>query len=255
MTQPAPTSYSRRRKIVQAAFLLALLAFPLRLVGFNRHTLHFFVLHWTLPLQKVYWPLMLILLVFIVLMIFSIRHGRIFCSWFCPMHYYLEHTNDGSPRKGRRFLLALLFATLGTEVVFSFFLSIPDQWTLLRTSDRALLLGGAMTAVWVGLFTLFNFYREGFCQQACPYALVQLLLQSGNTRMMRFQDPDRRCIHCNRCDHSCPQNLKARFECSQRHCTNCSRCAEACHCVLGQNKGLFRLESDHGSQITNHSKR
>lgn len=223
------------------AFLLGLLVFPMRLIGFNRFDGQLFVLGWTLPLQKVYLPLLLFLFVFIVLMVLSIQHGRIFCSWFCPMHYYLEHTNNAAPRKGRRLLLALLFATLGTEIILSFFLSIPDQWHLLWNSERAHLLGGAMAAIWIGLFILFGVYREGFCQQACPYALVQLLLQSDHTRLMRFQDPDRRCIHCNRCDQSCPQNLKARFECSQRHCTNCYRCAEACHCVLGEGKGLFEL--------------
>jgi polyferredoxin len=170
------------------------------------------------------------------------------------MHYFLEHTNTGTPRKIRRLLLAALFATVGMEIIVSFFLSIPDQVHLLQNSERATLLGGTMAAIWIGLFSLFGFYREGFCQQACPYALVQLLLQSDNTRIMRFQDPQRRCIHCNRCNHSCPQNLKARFECSQRHCTNCNRCAEACHCVLGQGKGLFAIGVDSQPQDKTHDR-
>jgi len=200
-------------------------------------------LNWAIPLQDLYIPSLLFLVGFIVLMVISIQRGRIFCSWLCPMHTFLEWTNNHArPQRPRRWLLGLLFATVGMEVVLSFFLSIPDQLTILRTSPRWPLLAGAMGALWLGLLALFLIYREGFCQQACPYALVQLLLQSENTHIMRFQDPDRRCIHCNRCDHSCPQNLKARMECNLRHCTNCYRCAEACHCVLGRNKGLFTLD-------------
>lgn len=200
-------------------------------------------MNWAIPLQDLYIPSLLFLVGFIVLMVISIQRGRIFCSWLCPMHTFLEWTNSHArPQRPRRWLLGLLFATVGMEVVLSFFLSIPDQLTILRTSPRWPLLAGAMGALWLGLLALFLIYREGFCQQACPYALVQLLLQSENTHIMRFQDPERRCIHCNRCDHSCPQNLKARMECNLRHCTNCYRCAEACHCVLGQRKGLFTLD-------------
>lgn len=237
------SQYTRWRKVIRTAFLLLLLAIPLRLLGFDHRTSQFFLLSWAIPLQKLYIPFLIGLLVFIVLLVVSIKRGRIFCSWFCPMHTYLEWTNTGPKPNGmRRFLLALLFATIGTEVILSVFLSLPNQVAVLRTSERWAMLAGAMGAIWLGFLALFLVYREGFCKQACPYALVQLLLQSENTRMMRFEDPDKRCIQCNGCDHACPQNLKPRSECSQRHCTNCHRCAEACHKALGRNKGLFELK-------------
>ncbi len=206
------------------------------------------MLNWRIALQDLYIPFLLLGVGFIVLMVVSIKRGRIFCSWLCPMHTFLEWINRGRPQRARRWLLGLLFATVGMEVVVSFFLSIPDQIDMLHTSARWPLLAGAMGALWLGLLSLVLIYREGFCQQACPYALVQLLLQSENTHIMRFQDPDRRCIHCNRCDHDCPQNLKARMECNLRHCTNCYRCAEACHRVLGQHRGLFALSGPHAEQ-------
>jgi ferredoxin-type protein NapH len=248
-----PTSYTRWRLVVRTTFLLALLAIPLRVLGFDHRTGQFFFLHWGIPLQKLYLPFLALLAIFVVLMVISIKRGRIFCSWLCPMHTLLEWTNSGArPRQARRWWLGLLFATVGTEVVISFFLALPDQIAILRTSPRWPLLAGAMGAIWLGLLALFLYYREGFCQQACPYALVQLLLQSEDTRLMQFRDPERRCIHCNACDHSCPQNLKARMECNLRHCTNCYRCAEACHCVLGQHRGLFKLDAPESNQGSTH---
>ena len=88
---------------------------------------------------------------------------------------------------------------------------------------------------------LFVHYQEHFCKKGCPYALIQLLLQSDRTRTMEFANPDKTCTNCRGCDDICPFNLRARFESKGHDCTNCNLCAEACTEELGEGNTLFHL--------------
>jgi len=238
------SSYTKRRRIVQAISLAVLLSIPLRLfcVDLQNECIRFYGLRF--GLATMFYPLFMIvgLLLYVVLM--SMKKGRIFCSHMCPMHMFLETVNTPGTRHSRArpikvWLIALALSLFLTEVILSFFQPLSRQVELAAEGHLAMIgIGGALLA---GLMGLFVHYQEHFCKKGCPYALIQMLLQSDNTRYMEFANPEKTCTNCRGCDDICPFNLRARFESRGTDCTNCNLCAEACTDELGSGNTLFHL--------------
>jgi polyferredoxin len=126
-----------------------------------------------------------------------------------------------------------------SEVILSFFQPLENQLRLIASGHLPLL--GMSLALFSGFMVLLVGYQEKFCKKSCPYALMQMLLQSGQTRIMKFANPAKTCTNCHRCDTICPFVLRPRFESKSVDCTNCNLCQEACTEELGEGNTLFHL--------------
>lgn len=160
------------------------------------------------------------------------------------MHMFLEMVNSPASRKSDRrrlkvWLWSILLALFLSEVMISFFLPLPKQWELVAGGNGMMI--GIAAALLAGFLGLFVHYQEHFCKKGCPYALIQMLLQSDSTRYMQFANPQKTCTNCQGCDAVCPFNLRARFESRGTDCTNCNLCSEACTVELGEGNSLFKL--------------
>jgi polyferredoxin len=134
---------------------------------------------------------------------------------------------------------AVLLSLFLTEVILSFFQPLGNQIRLMASGHLPTL--GIATALMAGFMGLFVHYQEHFCKKGCPYALIQMLLQSDQTRYMEFANPEKACTNCRGCDDICPFKLRARFESKGTDCTNCNLCSEACTQELGEGNTLFHL--------------
>ena len=204
-----------------------------------------FIFFWIpLGIEQCLIPALCFLGFFLGILWLSFKKGRVFCAWLCPMHWYLEMIN--SSRTGHRsslktLVLSGLGAVVATEILMSFLWPLSQQVGFVlnpATRMMTLAIGGTTGALF---FSLFFHFRERFSTYACPYGLIQLVIQGPTTQQMLFEDPKNTCIHCGLCGNICPMNLDAKQESQSLRCTGCGLCEEACVSVLGPGQGLFKL--------------
>lgn len=170
--------------------------------------------------------------------------GRVFCSWICPVTFFLEifdRLRKGI--SGRRFLRnRLLFAkkvlwfTLVIELVTSMvvgaplfvFLSPPGligREIMMVVFFRTVALEGIIILVIMFLELLT---RRFFCRTFCP--LGGLLAFLGIKRRLRLHLHKENCTNCKICDLACPMGLQpSTGEGLSAYCWNCGECLDNCH--------------------------
>lgn len=238
------SAYTKRRRIIQVLSLAMLLSIPLRLNCFDLEGECLRVFGRDFGLAVMFYPLFSVVGLLLYVIFLSMKKGRIFCSHMCPMHVFLETVNSPANKSSQRrpvkvWVWAIIWSLFLTEVILSVFQPLGNQLRLLASGHLPTL--GISIALMAGFMGLFVHYQEHFCKRGCPYALIQLLLQSDRTRTMEFSNPEKTCTNCRKCDDICPFNLRARFESKGTECTNCNLCAEACAEELGENGMLFHL--------------
>lgn len=240
----ANSKYSKRRRIIQGLSFLILLSIPLRFFCFDLENECLRAFGKDFGLATMFYPLFAIVGLLLAVVVLSMKKGRIFCSHLCPMHMFLETVNSpknkqSDSRSAKVWLWAVVLSIFLTEVILSFFQPLDNQIRLMASGNLPII--GIATALLVGFMGLFVHYQEHFCKKGCPYALIQMLLQSDKTRYMEFANPEKTCTNCRGCDDVCPFNLRARFESKGTDCTNCNLCSEACTTELGEGNTLFHL--------------
>ncbi len=240
----AKSYYTKRRRIIQGLGLAMLASIPLRFFCFDLEQGCIRLYGADFGLATMFYPLFAIVGLLLYVVILSMKKGRIFCSHLCPMHIFLETVNSPSARASPRrpakvWLWGVAWSLFLTEVILSFFLPIGRQAQLFAAGHLPTI--GVALSLMAGFLALFVHYQEHFCKRGCPYALIQMLLQSDTTRFMQFANPAKTCTNCRGCDEICPMNLRARFESKGTDCTNCNLCSEACTGELGQGNTLFHL--------------
>lgn len=238
------TSYSKRRRLIQGLSLAVLASIPLRLFCVDLEDECIRVFGARFGLATMFYPLFTIVALLLFVVFMSMKKGRIFCSHMCPMHMFLEIVNSPKSRHSESRLLRVWLVGTGLslflmEVILSFFLPLPNQLRLIASGHLPLI--GISLALFLGFLGLLVHYQEHFCKRGCPYALIQMLLQSDTTRYMEFANPDKTCTNCHGCDNICPFNLRARFESRGTDCTNCNLCSQACTEELGAGNTLFHF--------------
>jgi polyferredoxin len=236
--------YSKRRRLIQGLAILVLISIPLRFFCFDTQQECIRLFGIKFGLATMFYPLFTIVALLLFVVGIGMKKGRLFCSHICPMHMFLEKVNNPANKKAEKrtlkiWLWALLFSVMLVEVMLSFFQPLERQLELAMEGNLAVIISAAV--LFGGLMALFVVYQERFCKKGCPYALIQMLLQSDLTRKMEFANRDRTCTNCRGCDDICPFNLRPRFESISPDCTNCNLCAEACTTELGQGNTLFHL--------------
>ncbi|MEN8202057.1 MAG: quinol dehydrogenase ferredoxin subunit NapH [Bacteroidota bacterium] len=176
----------------------------------------------------------------IVLVLYGLVFGRMFCAWVCPMNIVSDaaifiskklHLNHNAvlPRQTRYGILIL-------GIILSFFLSTPAFETIspVSTLHRGIIFGmGAGWAI-VGAVFLFDLalLRNGWCGHLCPLGASYAII--GKFALIKIRHDPEKCTDCGKCFEVCPErqvldiiNIKPGII-SSSECTNCSRCIEVC---------------------------
>jgi len=181
----------------------------------------------------------------IVIAVYALAGGRMFCSWVCPVNAVtdaaawlrrrLKISTGKAPRGGLRYWLipaVLVACAITGQAVWEFVNPVS-------MTQRALIFGGGVAwgaAAAVFLFDLLIAPR-GWCAHLCPVGATYALV--GTASLLRVSARHAgRCNDCADCYAVCPEPqvivmpLKGKGGAgpviTDRDCTNCGRCIDVC---------------------------
>ena len=193
-----------------------------------------------------HWPELTTLIgALIVLAVYALIGGRVYCSWVCPINPVTDaahwlHDKLGIPkgwqpkRHTRLWLLGTVLITSALTGTVAW--EIINPITMLH---RGLVFG--MGAAWgvVAAVFLFDLFvaRRGWCGHLCPVGAFYGLL--GQKSLLRVSAPNRSaCDNCMDCFAVCPEMhvITAALRGKDGDtplilspdCTNCGRCIDVC---------------------------
>jgi len=169
--------------------------------------------------------------------------GRVFCSWLCPISFFLEFVDRLRRVVSRRQYLRnrlvvakrTLWYTLIIELLFSMILGAPlfvflsppglvGREIMMAVFFHKLAIEGIVVLV---ILAMELVTRRMFCRSFCP--LGGLLALIGSSRRLVVQLDQEKCTHCNLCNRSCPMGLvPEKNEALSTYCWNCGECVDSC---------------------------
>jgi ferredoxin-type protein NapH len=177
----------------------------------------------------------------IVLAVYLVLGGRVFCAWVCPMNVVTDAASSLRERLGvrdlfhltpraRYWVLALALALSVTTGVAAF------EWVSpIGMLHRAIVYGGTIGLVAVAGVLLLDLavLRHGWCGHLCPLGAFWSLAGRAGVVKVRFDAAS--CSRCGDCIRTCPEprvlNLNRAAErgvIDGGECTNCGRCIAIC---------------------------
>ena len=202
--------------------------------------------------------------VFIVLVLYALVGGRVFCSWVCPVNMVTDAAawlrerlgiKGGAhvSRETRYWILAMtLILALATGTL---------AWELVNPVSmfhRGIIFG--IGAAWAIIFAVFLFdlfvMKDGWCGHLCPVGAFYSLI--GKVSLLRTVAVERAaCNDCLDCFVVCPEPQVIRPALKgvdgagpvilAANCTNCGRCIDVC------SKDVFAFGSRFGNRTGRHS--
>ncbi len=177
----------------------------------------------------------------IVLAVYLLLGGRVFCAWVCPMNIVTDTATTLREKvgvrdlfhlspKARYWVLALALALSASTGVAAF------EWiSPIGILHRELVFGlglGFIAVLGVFLFDLLVL-RHGWCGHLCPLGAFWSL--GGPAGQIRVAFDDASCTRCGDCVKVCPEPAVLNFTAAARNgmvlageCTNCGRCVAIC---------------------------
>ncbi len=250
----------KRRRHIQWAFLAVFVLLPLFDLfrfDFTAGRLHLFGAEIWLDEWAILWLALMAGMWLIGAL--SLLFGRVYCAYACPQTVFSELAHDldalarkltrrMAPRYRRRVMKAISFTGLAvlsvaaTVIFLAYFAPLSTVLSRLVHLDFGLWIGaiGALTALVA--FLDFALVRESFCHTACPYGLLQGVIEDGKSLHVHFDEKG--CIDCKACAKVCPMKIDIRDGSFQIECTRCGSCIDACDTVLGKlhRPGLLAFE-------------
>jgi ferredoxin-type protein NapH len=177
----------------------------------------------------------------IVLLIYTLLGGRVWCSWVCPINMVADLAAWLRRSLQIKDRLILSRNVRYTVLLLSLILSVITgvaafEWVSpISMFHRELIFGiglGWMAILGVFIFDLFVL-RDGWCGHLCPLGAFYALVGKVAPLRILFDTPT--CTHCNECVRVCPEpkvlNFKKAAEVgmiASGECTNCGRCITVC---------------------------
>jgi ferredoxin-type protein NapH len=189
--------------------------------------------------------------------ILTVLLGRIFCSWICPVGFFLELTDKlrgvlrfleiapGKAHLARANKYLLLFVGLGAALMFGIpFLGYFYPPALLGREvhngitvmfDRAeegflgFSAAGLTLASWflLGIAVVeIGLGARMWCRSLCPGGAVYALL--GRWRLVRVGRDSSKCTKCGECVMRCGMGLSPMTDAMGMECDNCAVCISHC---------------------------
>jgi polyferredoxin len=256
--------FTVQRRLVQVAFLAAFVALPLfDLFRFDLVASRLYFFGREIWLDE--WALLWLALMFGMWLVgaVSLVFGRVYCAYACPQTVFSELAHDADavgrrlaralppPRRegaARAVSLALvaLLSLVGAAVLMAYFAPLPDVLRRIASLDVGPWVGAVGAVSTVLGFLNVAFVREAFCRSACPYGLLQGVIEDGRSLHVRLDETTGACIDCKACARACPMGIDIRDGSFQIECTRCGSCIDSCDAVLGRTKparpGVLRFD-------------
>jgi polyferredoxin len=246
--------YTVRRRLVQLAFLAVFVVLPLFDLfrfDFPQGRLH-------LVRQEIWldeWALLWLASMFAMWLVgaASLALGRVYCAYACPQTVFSEIAHDldalarlltrrwlGAVRPRAAHSLSLLLLGLlsvAVSVLFmGYFAPLPEVLSRFSRMDASPWVGAVGAFAALLAFLSFGLVRETFCRTACPYGLLQGVIEDGRSLHVRLHPAAGPCIECGACARVCPMEIDIRDGPFQIECTRCGSCIDSCDRVLGRLK-------------------
>lgn len=206
---------------------------------------YFVILGKTFMLGQLYLLVLAFAISLFILALFARTFGRLFCGWACGQTTWSEYGDSivkriakfkkmrqPSMKKTKLFLDIIIRMLIGVVFIWAFFTVLcsyfvgPDEiirWFNEGPSIWYWVLGTKFTVVaFIDLIVI----RHSFCNTACPYGLLQKVVQKDKVLKVTF-NPDA-CIDCDLCTKACLMSLKPRQLTKQDSCISCQECVVAC---------------------------
>jgi ferredoxin-type protein NapH len=178
----------------------------------------------------------------LVLGVFMILGGRVWCSWVCPVNPVTDLAGFLHRKTWRKNLFGiprhLRYTVLALALLLSVLIGLPAfEWVSpIGAMHREIIFGlGLGWTALVGLF-LFDWLvvKHGWCGHLCPLGAFYSVL-GRHTAQIRVKFDQASCNGCGKCQAICPEpqvlNLKRLAQDGQvisGECTNCARCIPIC---------------------------
>ncbi len=177
----------------------------------------------------------------IVLFVYALIGGRVWCSWVCPINLVTDLAGWLRRRLGVGDMFRIKRSTRYTVLVLALLLSALSgvaafEWVSpISMFHRELIFGAGLG--WTAVLGVFLFdlliVRHGWCGHLCPLGAFYALVGKFASIRVRFNSPT--CTHCGDCAKICPEpqvlDLKTAALAgwiSSGECTNCGRCVTVC---------------------------
>jgi len=205
----------------------------------------------------------------IVLVLYLLVGGRVYCSWVCPVniitdaaHWLRERLGiSGASRLSRNTRYWLLGASLVLALTTGSI--VWETVNPVSMVHRGLIFGMGMAWVVIAAVFVLDFIvsRRGWCSHLCPVGAFYSLLGTHSVIRIRADARDK-CDDCMDCFIVCPEQQVIRPALkgadkgigpviTSANCTNCGRCIDVC------SKEVFRFGSRFNNkqfhEYTNHS--
>ena len=177
----------------------------------------------------------------IVLSVYALIGGRVWCSWVCPINPVTDFSgwlrNKLGITNAINFNRNLRYTILALTLVLSALTGVAAfEWVSpISMAHRGVVFGlglGWMAVAGIFLFDLM-ILKHGWCGHVCP--LGAFYAQVGRVAQLRIAFDTPTCTHCGECARVCPEpqvlNLKKAsiaHMVASGECTNCGRCISVC---------------------------
>ena len=203
----------------------------------------------------------------VILALYGLIAGRIFCSWVCPVNLVSDLAGWLRRRLNIKDLLYLPRSTrylvLAAALVLSAITAVAAfEWiSPIGMLHRELIYGIGLG--WIAILGIFIFdlfvIRQGWCGHLCPLGAFYSLLGRRSARLVVSFDAAS-CTHCAECATVCPEpqvlNLKKLEQAGQvspGECSACGRCVGSCPEGSLQFHWRFGRSVDRSNQISRFS--
>lgn len=273
--KPTGTFY-RARRWLSYIYLIVFFALPFVKIGDQPFFLLNILESKFILFGKPFWPQDFYIFAFgmiafiILIVLFTIIYGRLFCGWVCPQTIFMEFVFrqiewwiDGNPQQQQRLhsmswnwekiwkrgLKIILFFTISFLIAHTFLSYILGVDQVIRIilepiQDHIILLLGLLFFTFL-FFSVYYFVREIVCTTICPYGRLQGVMTDQNTMQVSYDhvrgEPRQRysrhetrtgdCVDCLKCIAVCPTGIDIRNG-SQLECVGCTACIDACDEIM-----------------------
>jgi len=176
----------------------------------------------------------------IVLFIYGLLFGRIFCSWICPINLISDFASYISKiiKLERNFVVSkkIRYFTLVIGLVLSTILGLSafEAISPISIFHRGIIFG--IGSGWTVILAIFLFdlvaTKNGWCGHLCPLGAFYSVV--GRFAILKVMHKKDNCTNCLKCFDVChePQVLsiinKSDGIIKSGECSNCARCIEIC---------------------------
>ncbi len=176
----------------------------------------------------------------IILVVYGLFAGRMFCSWVCPVNIVADTAiwvnqkikikTDLKLSRKTRYGVMFLGLVLSPILGFAAYEAISPVSML----HRVIIFGGS--ASWIIILAIFLFdlavTKYGWCGHLCPLGAFYSLI--GRFSVLKVKHNKDNCTDCMKCFNVCHEEQvldiigKENGFISSGECTNCARCIEVC---------------------------